>query len=116
MSKIPPKLLPDQPSYRPNNKNYVEYINKLHKYKKKGRNIGQSLAIISYANTERNESHNTDNLRDSNGGMDQLDIFNPSKCTNLLKIPRYLPASSNTKKDNAFSIKKRMLMSKYIHK
>lgn len=58
MSQIPPKLEPDHPNYRPNNKNYVEYLKKLEKYKRRrGDRVSQSLAIISYGqlNTDRND-------------------------------------------------------------
>ena len=94
-SKIPPKLTGDYPNYRPSNKNYVDYRSKFEKYKqRKGQRMWQSLAVISYGTDHTSNNKNNSLVRN---------------------FPRYLQISSNTERDNAFQLKKRMLMSKYVH-
>ncbi|CAI2376955.1 unnamed protein product [Moneuplotes crassus] len=103
-SKLPPKLLTDFPHHRPNNKNYVEFLSKFRKFQqRRGQRMSQSLAVISY------------------GSSKELDEQDSQQNKNLPRYP-HLPfkkqclyMSSNQEKNSALEIKKRMLMSKYMH-
>ena len=60
-----------------------------------GKSMSQSLGVITYAKTSPKKKQN--NNEESTA------------------IPRYLKLSSNSESTNAYEIKKKMLMSKYIH-
>lgn len=73
----------------------MNYRNQFQKYKqRKGERVSQSLAVITYG-TNR--------------------TTNPKNASFVNEVPRYLQKSSNNERDNAFQLKKRMLMSKYVH-
>ena len=95
-SKIPPKIQVDSPGYRPTNANYIRFLIEMQKFiEKYGQNIPQSLGVTTYAKPHKDRLNATDDM-----------VF----------IPRYLKISSNNGRADAYSIKKKILMSKYIHK
>lgn len=118
-SKIPPKLLPDQPNYRPNNKNYVEYLDKLQKYKRRrGQKISQSLAIISYAKTSMDENQSPDKSRDQDAGSPDITHVKVLLIvTNMFRFQDTCKFHIRVKRKVMMRLilNKRMLMSKYIH-
>ena len=95
-SRIPPKLQVDSPGFRPTNANYIRFLMEMQKFiEKYGQNMPQSVGVISYAKPRKEEFSNTDDM-----------VF----------IPRYLKVASHRNRADAFEIKKKILMSKYVHK